>query len=191
MLENKRENNYDLLRIFSAFAVVMLHVAYVIILQFDGMGVPNNCTFPAMMLNCITRFAVPCFMMLSGAFNLANEKNADYKYFYRKSVKNIGITGACFCILYVIYDVAKLGLSVFVLHRHSVDMFFSRLFSIIANLLKGKPYIHLWYLFAIIGIYLAIPFVIRLAIEMSKGGGEPLRKDYNHISYPCKYKFYN
>lgn len=169
-MQKVRESNFDLLRICSTFAVVMIHVSGRF-LQFDGTTkIPANCTFPVMMLNHIVRFAVPCFFMLSGAFILADERNADYKYFYKKEFKNIGITGVVFCLLYVLYRMAKLGLSVFILDKHPVDTFFPSLVAILKDLIKGQPYFHLWYLFTLAGLYLAAPFVIRLAADLKRGG---------------------
>lgn len=134
-----------------------------------------------MLLSHIVRFAVPCFLMLSGAFILADERNADYKYFYKKSFRNIGITSIIFCLLYVLFRMAKLGLSVFIIHKHSVDTVFPRLFAIVKDLIKGKPYYHLWYLFVLLGLYIAAPFVIRLASDL-KRGGKPVWQNYNRIS---------
>lgn len=55
----------------------------------------NNISFVGFniysLINIITRFSVPCFVMLSGAFILSNERNADYKHFYAKSFCKIGI----------------------------------------------------------------------------------------------------
>ena len=163
-----REANYDLLRIISAFAVVVIHISGSF-LQYKE-AVPKNCTFPLMMLNHIVRFAVPCFLMLSGAFILADERNADYKYFYKKSFKNIGVTSVVFCLLYVLYGIARLVVGVFIFKKHDLDHIFDGLQVILKNLIKGEPFYHLWYLFTLIGLYLAAPFVIRLAADLKRGG---------------------
>lgn len=162
-----RESNFDLLRIISTFAVIMLHISYWF-LRFDETEVFTNCHFPTLFLTSITRFAVPCFFMLSGAFILADERNADYKYFYKKSIKNIGITGALFCLLYVLYRIAKLLISAF-LHKKDTDIIISGIISIIKSLIVGSPCGHLWYLFTLAGLYLAAPFVIHLAADLRGG----------------------
>ena len=82
-MSKDRESNFDLLRIISAFAVIILHVSYWF-LKIDDASAFSNCHFLTLLLTSITRFAVPCFFMLSGAFILADERNADYKYFYKK-----------------------------------------------------------------------------------------------------------
>ena len=164
-----RESNFDLLRTISAFAVIMLHISYWF-LRIDDTSVFTNCHFPTLFLTSITRFAVPCFFMLSGAFILADERNADYKYFYKKSIKNIGITGAIFCLLYVLYNIVKLITSVFILHKHETDYMLHGMLNIIKNMIVGSPYGHLWYLFTLAGLYIAAPFVIRLAVDLRGGG---------------------
>ncbi len=164
----KRESNFDLLRILSAFAVVMLHVSGSF-LQPNEIGAFENCHLPVMVLNHIVRFAVPCFFMLSGAFILADERNADYKYFYKKSFKNIGITSVIFCVLYVIYGVVKLMAGVFIFKKHGTDHVLPGMISVFKNIVAGSPYYHLWYLFTLVGLYLAAPFVIRLSSNLFGG----------------------
>ena len=119
MLQN-RESNFDLLRILAAFAIVMLHVS-ANFLKINEIGAPTNCNYPIMILNHIVRFAVPCFFMLSGAFLLDDERNADHKYFYKKSIKNIGITGIIFCLIYFIYSIVRLMAGVFIFKKHTPD----------------------------------------------------------------------
>ena len=163
-----RESNFDLLRILSAFAVVMLHVSGNF-LQVNEIGVPTNCNFPVMILNHIVRFAVPCYLMLSGAFILSDERNADYKYLYKKSFENIGITSIIFCLLYVFYRIFKLMTGVFIFKKHDLDYILPSLVNIIKSSLTGSPFGHLWYLFTLMGLYLIAPFVIRLAQDLRGG----------------------
>lgn len=189
-MSKTRESNFDLLRIISAFAVIMLHISYWF-LRIDDTSVFTNCHFPTLFMTSITRFAVPCFFMLSGAFILADERNADHKYFYKKSFKNIGITGAIFCLLYVLYNIVKIMASTFILHRRGADDMLHGIFSIIKSLIAGRPYGHLWYLFTLAGLYLAAPFVIHLAADLRGGGGKPIRQNNDSISCSCKRKLHN
>lgn len=106
-----RENNYDLLRISCAIAIVVMHASGPYVLaatnnEFFGEYYVDNMLFSCM-CNGITRFAVPCFVMLSGAFILDNDRNRDYRYFYKKAFCKIGITTLIFSILYTVYSFAK------------------------------------------------------------------------------------
>ena len=164
-----RESNYDLLRSISTLAVVMLHISSSFF-WYNEFLIPENCHLPIMFLNHIVRFAVPCFFMLSGAFLLDDERNADHKYFYKKSIKNIGITGIIFCLIYFIYSIVRLMAGVFIFKKHTPDYIFHTVLDIIKSFVKGEPFYHLWYLFALIGLYFLVPFIIRISSNLQSGG---------------------
>ena len=85
----KRETNYDLLRIISTFAVILIHVNATVLNSGEQHQGYENIVMN--IINIVTRFSVPCFVMLSGAFLLSNPKNKNYKYFYAKTFYNVGI----------------------------------------------------------------------------------------------------
>lgn len=95
-----------------------------------------------------TRFSVPCFIMLSGAFVLHNEKTADYKYFFKKSFVKIVIP---FLLVYGMWCIAY---GVKALFMHDVSHY-------IAMLFKGT-YGNLWFMPMLIGIYCVSPLIVRL-----------------------------
>ena len=101
-----RQSNFDLLRIISTISVVLIHVNATVA---DSNNISlvgfNICS----LINIITRFSVPCFVMLSGAFILNNEKNADYKHFYAKSFYKIGIPLIIFMQVVVVFYVLNIG----------------------------------------------------------------------------------
>lgn len=62
-----RENNFDLLRVISTIAVILIHVNYMFF-QYHWMN-PSMGDFIYVVesfLNIVTRFSVPCFVLLSG-----------------------------------------------------------------------------------------------------------------------------
>jgi hypothetical protein len=78
----ERQNNFDLLRILSTFAVVLIHINAVISSRYHlnflaGFNIPTP-------INTVTRFCVPCFVMISGAFILNNKENANFKKVLQK-----------------------------------------------------------------------------------------------------------
>ena len=103
----RRENNYDLLRIVSTIAVISIHVSstyWRMAVKFD------SCTEREMsniLVACLyyacSSFAVPCFVMLSGAFILDDERNSNFKYFYKKIFIKLGIPTLAFSFLYFMY----------------------------------------------------------------------------------------
>lgn len=154
---SKRENNYDLLRIASTIAVIMIHVSAV----WFGIAVDDiaenrlriadiQSPFFICIYNSISRFAVPCFLMLSGAFILDNKRNSEYKGFYSKSFEKIGIHAMVFSLLYTLYQIPFC----FVGEEKDVTI-------LLKNIIKGLPMAHMWYMYMLIGVYVMVPVVLR------------------------------
>lgn len=67
----KRYNNFDILRILSCIAVIMIHVSSTYRGDYDF---DEKDMLGIIIYNTLSRFAVPCFVMLAGAFALSNKK---------------------------------------------------------------------------------------------------------------------
>lgn len=154
----KRDNSFDLLRCICTAAVIIVHTS-AFYLQgyyepcFGGNYYKDNFASTCF-YNCLPRFSVPCFLMLSGAFLLSDKRNCDYKYFYKKYLRKTGIQTAVFSVFYFIGKLTffcisgNLGLESL---KDAVFSFFS-----------GIPYYHLWYLYVLIGIYVIAPFILQI-----------------------------
>lgn len=105
-------------------------------------------------------FAVPCFVMLSGAFNLADERNAKCGPYYRKTFLKIGVHTVVFSILYFLYR----SVFCFVGEQNGKAEFMTVLF----DLLRGSPMGHMAYLYRMAAIYFLTPFLIRLKNRWSE-----------------------
>lgn len=154
-----REYNYDLLRVVSMIAVIMIHVsdswirnhlAYV-----SAGGSAEELLYPmrTCIYNAISRFAVPCFIMLTGAFVLSDSRTGNYKEFYQKKLKKIGVPTIIFSVLYILYRIP------FCFFGESAGM--KNLLLIIKDIIVGSPFYHMWYLYMLIGIYCLAPIVVR------------------------------
>ena len=97
------------------------------------------------------RFAVPCFVMLTGAFLLDNDKKTDYRDFYHKAFVRIGIPTIVFTVLYMGYRI------IFCFIGNVTNI--SDIFDILIDTVRGKVYGHMWYMYMIIGVYLLAPIV--------------------------------
>lgn len=159
----KREGNYDLLRIISAVAVIMIHVSarwfgYAIDTIAQGLSMQDIVSpFWLCIYNSVSRFAVPCFVMLSGAFILDNERNAEYRNFYSKSFSKIGVPTIVFSILYVLYQIPSYfwgGIN--------------GLASLAKRIIEGNPMYHMWYMYMLIVLYILAPVVIRFKNSISE-----------------------
>ena len=154
--ENKvRESNYDLLRIIACIAVILIHVNSIYIVDvndskfLDGGGYFTKYSFLIVTITQISKFAVPIFVMLSGAFLLSNPKNENVKSFYKKNVDRILIPILIFSIFYILFtEITSLlsGDSVLIPLK---------------NLFLGKPYYHMWYMYMVIGLYIFVPYIVK------------------------------
>ncbi len=162
-----RESNYDLLRIICMAAVISAHVSDLYIKAVTNkelFGVFYTEHIGAVSLyNVLPRFSVPCFVMLSGAFLLSEEKNAQCRYFYRKTFRSVGIPTVLFSLCYFLFAMAQAALSVFSNGRERI-----RLLGPVTGWLRGEPFYHLWYLYMMVGVYLFVPFLVRMKKEMGE-----------------------
>ena len=98
---NKRDNNLDLLRIVAAIMVIVQHVLAIYIHRvdnnLDGYYETANIYFS------MSVYAVPIFVMLSGAFLLSDSQNSNCVYFYRKMRNKIIKPTILWSILYVLF----------------------------------------------------------------------------------------
>lgn len=175
----KRKNNYDLLRIISAIAIITIHISARYLNAITNSAwfgeVYTNNMFVSCLYNALSRFAVPCFIMLSGAFALDNEKNKEFKYYYNKVFWSIGITTIIVSIMYFLCSFL-MELSAVIMTGANII----RLLKPVKNLIKGASYYHLWYMYMIIGIFIMTPFVIRFKDEV----GEKLFAKITIIFFP-------
>lgn len=141
-----RKNSYDLLRIISAFAVVMIHVNATITTNLDISLLDWSL---GSFINTITRFSVPCFVMLSGALLLNNKKNMNYSYFYRKSFYKIGIPLCVFTLFSFLFSVC----TALVNKKSLIDVFKAYL---------SGDFNNYWFMFMLIGLYFLVPVIIRI-----------------------------
>lgn len=156
---NKRDNNLDLLRIVAAIMVIVQHVLAIYIHRLDnnldGYYETANIYFS------MSVYAVPIFVMLSGAFLLSDSQNSNCVYFYRKMRNKIIKPTILWSILYVLF----VELKNYIAFHSGVEVDF---YQPIKNLLNGRPYYHLWYLFMIIGLYAVTPILIMIKDEISQ-----------------------
>ncbi len=158
MEKTKRENNMDLLRLMCCIAVIIIHVTagyYEIAMYVDKIGkIYNEGIEFTNLMNCITRFAVPCFIMLAGGFALS--KKQEIKTFYTKKIKTILIPTLIFSILYFIYYLLKIILGSYITNTPILK---DDIINLIISFVKGECGYHMWYLYMMIFIYALTPIL--------------------------------
>ena len=126
-LRSGRCADADLLRIIACFFVVMLHSC--------GAGSPT-----AVIMNSITRFSVPVFVMISGRFCLSADNTPGH---YLKKCGRLMLTFLLWSALYLLVDGDFSGNAGF--------------WGVTCALLAGPQ--HFWYIYAAMALYLSAPIL--------------------------------
>lgn len=147
----KRNNSLDLLRILSTISVMIIHINAHFFEPLSELppSLHNMNYVIESILNIITRFSVPAFVMISGAFILNNPKNRDFRFFYKKVLSKTFLPVIIVAALLFVFDEVRNIL----LHRS--------LLSPIKGILIGKFY-HLWFMYMLFGLYVLAPCIIRV-----------------------------
>ena len=137
----------DLIRVIGAFLVVMAHISY----QGGGSALISSYYF------VISRIAVPLFFMVSGYLLLRKEES--YEDFFRKRALKVLIPFFVWSVIYMLWK------------REGFDIPFSMklVASYLLKILRGPRENHLWFFYALIGLYLFTPilrvFVARASVR--------------------------
>ena len=142
MQKSERNYNMDLMRIVSAFAVVMLHVSSK---HINETAVTSNRFFAFNLFNGCVRWAVPVFIMLSGMFMLSPEKKPDLKRLYKKNVLHIAT-------VYLFWSAAYAAIKYCFLKTPLAES--------VHDFIFGQDF--MWFLFIIAALYVFTPFLRKI-----------------------------
>lgn len=142
----KRDYRLDLLRVISMIMVVTIHIANYYCRAFSE--IDKTSYLGALIFNTISRISVPFFFMISGRTLLSKKydksKNKD------RIIKKITIL-IVITIIYYIWD----------------KYYMNKDINIISLLSKPERKL-LWFMYAIIGIYISLPFIKCMVDKMGK-----------------------
>ena len=142
---NGRERNaaFDVLRIVSAFSIVMIHVSGAFIME-NPVGSPDFRM--ANFMNSISRFGVPVFVMISGAIFLSEDKRVTLKKLWLGNIFRMLVIFGIWSFGYYVYQ--SLYWWKFDFWRHGI-----------VRTITGCVYAsdHFWFIFMIIGLYALVP----------------------------------
>lgn len=142
---SKRIISLDLMRIFASFCVIVIHVG--MYNQKAGWTNDNLSLMFANFYGILSRWAVPCFVMLSGMMFLNKQKEVPLKDLYFRYILRLFVSYIFWSVVYSIYNsfyVDAAGLK-------------DQLMYIVNNIFSGE--IHMWYVLMLIGLYVAMPVI--------------------------------
>lgn len=154
----ERESNYDVLRAISMLAVVLLHV----LAKNIYMDSTTSWSYYSAFIHAFCSLGVPSFIMLSGAFTLGNFCNQKPLSFYKKLCLNIFIPTLLSSLVYILYD------ALYLMKNNYGPI--ETLSKVGMNLLHGKPYYHLWYMYMILTLFLVTPILAYIRGKLSREG---------------------
>lgn len=134
-----KEKNYQLevLRVISCINVVLIHVCNLYSRSFGEIS--NGEYVFSVILNAMARTSVPIFFMISGATSLGS--HYDFKK-YAKKVINMAVVLLIASVLYRIWNI----------------VYFDRAYDY-HDIFDTPTKLHLWYLYAYLGIMIMLPFL--------------------------------
>lgn len=141
----KKDISFELMRSLACFFVIAIHV-------YSGLfSIPNKVYLKTWLQSdiamSVSRFAVPLFIMITGALLL--KKDVNIKTALNKAGKML--------LILTVWSIAYVVISNIYISKESYSIQ-----EVIVMFLSNKISYHLWYLYMIIGIYVTLPFITKL-----------------------------
>lgn len=153
-MDNKRILFLDILRIFASFAVITIHTCTSVFSYVENKGVQwYVCNF----WDSLSRYAVPIFFMISGSLLLDGSKSISIHELLKKRIPKVIRIYVIWSFVYAAVDFVNWSLQ----GSDIISSAKSALFEII------NGHYHLWYLWAIMGLYLVLPFLKAISADRS------------------------
>ena len=145
------------LRALGAVAIVLLHAVRSVELADElEAAAPALVRAETVEVVILSRWAVPTFLMMSGALMLDPAREMPLRKLARhvwRIVFVLATFGLAFCVMESAYDARTIDAKVLALS--------------FANLLRGHSWDHLWYLYATLGLYVLTPLLRQVVCHLS------------------------
>lgn len=145
----ERKNYLDFLKGIAIFAVIIIHVTS----EGFSRNLPSDDLFWYSLFYVITKCAVPLFVMVTGVLLLNPRKELSIKKIYSKYILNIVVAAFIWGIVYKLIRVITTG------GISENGGIFTVLKSFLIGFFTGSLEFHFWYVYALIGIYIALPIL--------------------------------
>lgn len=141
------------LRAIATIAVVFLHINMTLVANYSAkeIGIQNYVIFNDCYI--LVKWAVPCFIMISGALLLNPERHVDYRKIAKYIKRMVGVLltfGVAYAMMELIFSEKDISISLVIKACY--------------NTLQGKSWSHMWYIYMLIGLYL-ITVPLRYIVE--------------------------
>ena len=144
------------LRALSCMAIVLLHILYSSMLMFGAYAGTAAYSVSSAVVNNLM-WAVPCFVMITGALLLDERRQAGYDRIFKKYMPRIIFALVIFSFIFRFYDM--------VMNHEKISA--AGVFLVFKQMLTGSGWSHMWYLYLILAIYLLIPIYKKIVVSCS------------------------
>ena len=142
-----KQADISVMRIAATLAVIFLHTCNTISNNAENYNLSDTQMLFLTSGNYLMNWAVPMFLMITGALFLKEERIITFRSCLTKYSKRILLAllifGIPFSLLEIIVNTRQIKMSII---GHAI-----------LNVLTGDSWSHLWYLYALLGIYLVLP----------------------------------
>lgn len=139
----ERKRYIDLLKVISAFGIVLLHVNINSMHEVQNL-LSKNHQIASLSIHQVLYLSVPVFIILTGCGLLASD-NYEYKRLWPKILRLI----LCIVVFGSVFELAR----IIVRHENISWLLF------VTDLINGTTWSHMWYLNKILGVYLILPLL--------------------------------
>ena len=152
-----RVSGLSYLRAAACVAIITLHTVNAAeILYRDRLSLAQLTASMAVVY--VMMWAVPCFVMVSGALLLDPAREVTLEKIFRKYLLRVVGALLLFGLIYRGFDL--------LMNREPFSLL--SLLKGLANVFTGQSWAHLWYLYLLVGLYLLLPFYRMVAKESSE-----------------------
>lgn len=152
----QRNYSIDTLRTIATMLVVILHTSANYIINSTVETNILSTFWVSNIIDSFTRISVPLFVLISGMFVLGRRET--FQQSYSRAINRILRPLIFWTIFYVLFNILFIKISGDTLNIK--EIFFS--------VINGSPFYHLWYLYMVIGLYLAIPIINKCIAGINK-----------------------
>lgn len=157
MVERGKIWSFSYLRSAACIAILIIHTVYCALLMY-GSGLSQTQTIATWAVNNCMMWAVPVFVMVTGALLLDTGRMLTYRKLFGRYIARILGALVFFGVLFCVLDMISGG------EERSVRSFFGGFYEVFS----GTSWSHLWYLYLLIGLYLLLPFYKKIAAASSE-----------------------
>lgn len=144
--QTRKVNGYSYVRAIAAIAIVLIHTVSAFVSTFGAdLSVGGKILYYSVQNNMM--WAVPCFLMVSGALLLNPNREITLKKLYSKYFLRVALALVIFGMLYYLYECLAEG----------AELSLSAAGTALYNLFAGKTWNHMWYLYCLLGLYMLLP----------------------------------